>query len=258
MGTRTGGASQHREEIPGGAPEVRGVRADLGAAGDLLARDVSDLSDEDLTDERLAAAADAMVGFRHSDRWIFGTMLLSATLSLVAAFVLSYDAVVLAANPTAELSCDVNAVLSCGRVALSWQASVFGFPNAFLGMVTEPVVITIAVAGLSGVRFPRWFMFTAQVVYALGLAFALWLFSQSMWVIGALCPWCMLITVSTTLVFLTLLHYNVREGNLYLPAAAQRRARSWVREDYDLYAGILVVVVIAALVLIQHGSVLFS
>src|SRR5262245_32922781 len=102
---------------------------------------------------------------RHANAWIYGTMLVSAALSLTAAFVLSIDAVRLAADPQAALSCNVNAVISCGTVATSWQANLFGFPNAFLGLVAEPVVITIAVASLGGVRFPRWFMVSAQIVY---------------------------------------------------------------------------------------------
>lgn len=211
-----------------------------------------------MTDEELEQAAQAMPGFRHSTRWIFATMLFSATLSLIAAFVLSYDAIKLAEDPTAALSCNVNAVISCGTVGLSWQASLFGFPNAFLGLITEPVVITIAVAGLAGVRFPRWFMVTAQAIYLLGLIFAVWLFSQSMWVIGALCPWCLLVTISTSLVFLTLLHYNVRENNLYLLPKAQARVRGWFRKDYDLYAGIAWVAFLFALILAEHGSKLFS
>ena len=40
-------------------------------------------------------------------------------------------------------------------------------------------------AGLAGVRFPRGFMLAAQVVYALGFAFATWLFFESLFVIGA-------------------------------------------------------------------------
>ena len=107
---------------------------------------------------------------RHADSWIFGTMLFSACLSLTASFVLSVDAVRLAANPDTSLSCNINAVISCGTVASSWQAHLFGFPNAFLGLVAEPVVIIIAVASLGGMRFPRWFMFSAQVVYTLGVA----------------------------------------------------------------------------------------
>lgn len=222
--------------------------------------DVIEPEESDLLEEEraLALAADALPGFRHTTRWIFSTMLASATLSLIAAFVLSYDAIKLAEDPSAALSCNVNAVISCGTVGLSWQASLFGFPNAFLGLITEPVVITIAVAALAGVRFPRWFMFTAQVIYLLGLVFAVWLFSQSMWVIGALCPWCLLITISTSLVFLTLLHYNIREDNLYLPPRAQALARSWVRRDLDLYAGIVWVAFLFVLIVLEHGSKLFS
>ena len=162
---------------------------------------------------------------RHRDGWIYGTMLLSAFLSLIASFVLSVDAVSLAADPAADLSCNINAVITCGTVGSSWQAHLFGFPNAFLGLVAEPVVITIAVASLGGVRFPRWFMLSAQVVYTLGVVFAYWLFYQSMFVIGALCPWCLLVTVSTTLVFSTLTHVNIRDGNLPLPRAPHRRCK---------------------------------
>ena len=76
---------------------------------------------------------------RQSNGWIFTTMLISALISLTASFVLSVDAVVLAADPQAALSCNINAVLSCGTVGTSWQASLFGFPNSFLGLVAEPV-----------------------------------------------------------------------------------------------------------------------
>src|SRR6185436_9639990 len=103
-------------------------------------------------------------------------------------------------------------------------AHLFGFPNAFLGLVANTVMITVAVAGLAGVRFPRGFMFAAQVVYSLGVVFAYWLLYQAVVNIGALCPWCLLVTVSTTLVFATLTHVNIRDDNLYLPARAQRAA----------------------------------
>src|SRR5690606_31813688 len=116
--------------------------------------------DDPAAAERESAMARAF-RIRHDNRFIFTTMLLSACISLLASFVLSIDALALAADPDAVLACDVSSTLSCGKVALSWQASLFGFPNAFLGMVAEPVVITIAVASLGGVRFPRWFMASA-------------------------------------------------------------------------------------------------
>lgn len=195
---------------------------------------------------------------RHSNSWIFGTMLFSACLSLLAAFVLSIDAVRLAADPAVALSCNINSVVNCGAVANSWQAQAFGFPNAFLGLVAEPVVITIATAALGGVRFPRWFMRAAQVVYTLGVIFAYWLFAQSMLRIGALCPWCLLVTVSTTLVFATLTHVNIRDGHLPGPARLRTALASAVEADLDVVVVTIWLLVLTLLVLVRYGSVLFG
>ena len=194
---------------------------------------------------------------RQSDRWIYATMLVSALLSLTASFVLSVDAIILAADPKAALACNINAVISCGTVGVSWQASLFGFPNAFLGLIAEPVVITIAIASLGGVRFPRWFMLSAQIVYTLGLVFAYWLFFQAYFVIGALCPWCLLVTLSTTLVFTSLTHVNIRDGNLFLPPRLSRLARGFVSADLDVLVVTVWLLGIAAMVLTKYASVMF-
>ncbi|HOC12272.1 MAG TPA: vitamin K epoxide reductase family protein [Propionicimonas sp.] len=193
---------------------------------------------------------------RQSDGWIYTTMLVSALISLTASFVLSVDAIALAENPNAALACNINAVLSCGTVGVSWQASLFVFPNAFLGLIAEPVVITIAVASLGGVRFPRWFMCSAQVVYTLGLVFAYWLFFQAYFVIGALCPWCLLVTLSTTLVFTSLTHVNIRDGNLYLPPRANRAMQRFVRADLDALVVAIWLMAVVMLVMVKYGPML--
>jgi uncharacterized membrane protein len=195
---------------------------------------------------------------RHADAWIFGTMLVSACLSLIASFVLSVDALALAADPDASLSCNINEVISCGTVGSSWQAHLFGFPNAYLGMLAEPVVITIAVASLGGVRFPRWFMFAAQIVYTLGFIFAYWLLYQSMFVIGAMCPWCLLVTVSTTLVWATLTHVNIRDGNLFLPPRWQERSSGWIQADLDSIVVVIWLLVLVLITVLKYGDALFA
>jgi len=182
----------------------------------------------------------------------------SAALSLLAAFVLAIDAWQLAANPDQQLACDISSVISCGKVALSWQAQVIGFPNAFIGLAAEPVVVTIAVASLGGVRFPRWFMAAAQFVYLVGVLFAYWLFSQSLLVIGAMCPWCLLITVSTTFVFMTLLHANALQENLYLPPRAAARLKEFFHQDLDLFVVATALVLLAAAIVLVHGGSLFG
>ena len=189
---------------------------------------------------------------------VWAVMLVSSLASLVASFVLSVEALTLAEDPTADLGCDINAVLSCGTVASSWQASVLGFPNAFLGLIAEPIVITIAVAGLGGVRFPRWFMLAAQAVYTIGFAFAYWLFYEAMFDIGALCPWCMLVTVATTLVFFELTHVNIRDNNLYLPRRIHEPLAWAVRSHLDVLVVVAWLLTLALVVVLRYGEALFA
>ena len=144
------------------------------------------------------------------------TMLVSSFFSLVASLVLSIDAIKLAKDADAPLACNINSAISCAKVAVSWQSSLLGFPNAFLGLICEAVVITIAVAGLSGVQFPKNFMRVALSVYGIGLLFAFWLFSQSYLVIKAFCPWCLLVTVSTVTVFGSMFRIIALNGALPL------------------------------------------
>lgn len=201
--------------------------------------------------------------FKHDDkkirdtRWIFLSMLIGALLSLLAAFVLSVESVQLAANPNAELSCSINVVLNCATVAKHPTAMLFGFPNSFLGLIAEPIVITVAIAGLAGIRFPRLFMFFAQIGYFLGFAFAVVLFFISMFVIQALCPWCLLVTVSTTFVLFSITRYNIRENNLFLPKKIQKAAHTFIEKDYDkLLLGILIAAMLAG-IFFKYGDGLF-
>lgn len=192
------------------------------------------------------------------DRWIFGTMLAGALLSLLAALVLSVESFHLLKDPNASLSCSVNAVINCASVMKYEDANLFGWPNSFLGLMTEPIVITVAIAGLAGVRFPRAFMAAAQVGYGLGFLFALWLFTQSLYVIGSLCPWCLLVTATTTLVFFSLLRYNLRENNLYLNKAWHKRTLGWLEKDYDKFLAALLLAGMLVLIFLRFGDSLFA
>lgn len=191
---------------------------------------------------------------RRDNEWIFASMLVGSIGSLIASFVLSVEAVELAANPDAELACSVNVILNCATVGLHESSYLFGFPNSFLGLIAEPVVITVAIAGLAGVKFPRLFMAVAQFFYTLGFMFALYLFSVSYFVIGALCPWCLVVTTTTTLVWFAITRYNIRENNLYLPKKWHQRALGWVENDYDKLIMWSFIVFVVAAILIKYGD----
>lgn len=185
-------------------------------------------------------------------------MLVSSFLSLVASLVLSIDAVKLAAQPTGQLSCDINRVLSCGTVAKAWQSQLLGFPNSFIGLMTEPVVITVAVAGLGLVTFPRWFMRAAHVVYGAGLIFALWLLSQSLFVIGSLCPWCLLVTFSTITVFSTISRIVFLENSWNFSPERQEKIIAFLEKGWGrvIYTGSYAA--IAIVIFVKYGNRLFN
>ncbi len=181
-------------------------------------------------------------------RKTYWAMLVSSTLSLVASLVLSYDAIKLAEAPTNKLSCDLNAVISCGKVAKSWQSSLLGFPNSFLGLMLEPVIITVAIAGLGLVAFPRLFMRVAHIGYGLGLLFAFWLLSQSLFVIHALCPWCLLVTISTVTVFSTITRISLMENIWNFSESRHQQIvdllnRGWGRLIYTVTYAVLILAI---------------
>lgn len=202
--------------------------------------------------------------FRHDDRrerddrWIFISMLVGALLSLLAAFVLSVEAFQLAKNPGAQLSCSVNVIINCATVAKHPTSELLGFPNPFLGLIAEPIVITVAIAGLAGVRFPRLFMFGAQIGYTLGFIFAWILFYISFVIIQALCPWCLLVTLTTTLVWFAITRYNIRENNLYLPSKLQSAASKFIAKDFDKLAMYSLIVLAFVAILGKYGNGLFA
>lgn len=189
-----------------------------------------------------------------NNKFMFGIMLLSASVCLLAAFVLSVDAVKLAEDPYTALSCNINSTFNCANVALSDQAQIFGFPNAFLGLICETVVITIAVAGLSGVSFPKWMMNIAQIIYLLGLVFAFWLFYQSAYNIHSLCPWCLTITFGTIFTFFTLLRYNILNDKLYFTKKVNNFLKNCVENYIDILIVVILLITAIGIIIMQYGS----
>ncbi len=196
----------------------------------------------------------SMVERARSYRKTYIFMLISSLASLVASLVLSVDAITLAKNAATKLSCDVNAVVSCGKVARSWQSSLLGFPNSFIGLICEPVVISVAVAGLGMVIFPKWFLKAALTVYGFGLVFAFWLLSQSFFVIKAFCPWCLLVTISTVTVFSTMLRINLRENTFNKSPEAQEKVINFLDRGWDHVIVAAVYTIILVSIFFKYGK----
>ena len=118
-------------------------------------------------------------------------------IGLAASFTLLVDKFKLLQNPDFTPSCDINPVLSCGSVMVKPQAGVFGFPNPMLGLIGFSVLITMGVLYASGARPRKWLLGGLVLGSLAGLTFVHWLFFQSLYRIGALCPWCMVVWAVT-------------------------------------------------------------
>ncbi|MGH7141946.1 MAG: vitamin K epoxide reductase family protein [Candidatus Saccharimonadales bacterium] len=145
-------------------------------------------------------------------------LIIGGLIALICAFIIMLDKLNLLANPHFQPNCDLNPVISCGSVMASKQGAEFGFPNPIIGLAAFPVFITIGVSQLAGAQFKRWFWQGLNGGLLLATIFIHWLFFESVYVIHALCPYCMAVWVMIITMFWYVTLYNLNEGNLKLPA----------------------------------------
>ena len=183
-----------------------------------------------------------------------------AITALIAAFVLTMEKLHLLNEPDAVLSCTFNLVLNCSTVMQTWQSSVFfGIPNMYIGLMAFPVLITVAVAALwGGARFNKGFLRTMNIGVLLGTIFAYWLFFSSVYVIQVLCPWCLVVTFSCTMMLAAVTHLGLRENIWNLNKGANDKVQKFLKSGYHqlLVASWLVLMVV--LVFLKFGAELFA
>lgn len=205
--------------------------------------------------------------WRHSSVWVYGLYMLFSLVALLASFVLAAEALYSARHPGATLGCDINGTLSCSAVAQSWQAEIihigrYSYPNAYFGIAAESVFVAVGVVGMTGVRLPRWFSIAWWWGGLAALGYSYWLTSQSLFVINALCPWCLTLMFMTTLQFLTLTHATVvlcgeplEDGRL---SGLRRFLDDLYRPNIDLLVDLGWVMIVVIVILAKDGAAIFG
>ncbi|WP_022873666.1 vitamin K epoxide reductase family protein [Nesterenkonia alba] len=155
--------------------------------------------------------------------WLLATGLIGT----VASFLLLYERVQLWENPDHITACDVNPWVSCGQVMESWQASSFGFPNIFIGVVAFPVLVAVAVTVLSGVGLPRWYYLGLQAAATFAFGFCVWLWYSAVYSIGVLCPYCMIVWAAVIPFFVVTTARNFTTGTLPSSSSAKELVTTW-------------------------------
>ncbi|GAA4926121.1 vitamin K epoxide reductase family protein [Nesterenkonia rhizosphaerae] len=177
-------------------------------------------------DDAPVAAADSgrvALGRRTIGLWLLITGLVGA----VASFLLLHERVQLWQDPNHTTACDINPWVSCGQVMGSWQASTFGFPNIFIGVVGFPVLVAVAVSILAAARFPRWYWLGLQAGAIFAFGFCIWLWANAVYVIGVLCPYCMVVWAAVIPFFVATTARNIIHGVIPASAGVKRIASEW-------------------------------
>jgi uncharacterized membrane protein len=140
-------------------------------------------------------------------------VLIAGVAGLAAAVTLTIEKIKLLENPAYVPSCSINPVLSCGSVMVTPQAAAFGFPNPLIGIVAFSVVVVSGVLALAKVPLPRWYWVGFAAATTLGVVFIHWLIYQSLYTIGALCPYCMVVWAVTIPLLVVVTSIALAPGN---------------------------------------------
>ncbi|MDJ0384696.1 vitamin K epoxide reductase family protein [Streptomyces sp. G-G2] len=117
----------------------------------------------------------------------------------------------------------------------TWQGNLLGFPNMLLGIAGFAALAALGLALVAGAVLPHWLWRGVWAGITAGFVFTVWLIGQCLFVIGALCPWCMAVWA----VMIPLFWYVTR--HLAAPRSRLRALPHWLVPAF-LYALVTVLV----------------
>jgi uncharacterized membrane protein len=176
---------------------------------------------------------------------------IGGAIGLLSAAVLIIEKIDFLKHPDKLLSCDLNAFVSCGGVINTPEASAFGFPNPIIGVAAFAIVVTIGVLLLAQVQLPTFIWGGLQAGVLFGIGFVTWLQTQSIYDIGKLCPWCMVVWTVTIPMFVWVTARNLR-------AYAPNNPVSRFIGDWTLLINILWYVAVISAIWFKFGENLWA
>lgn len=156
--------------------------------------------------------------------------ILAGIIGWFASFQLLTERLKFLADPEYVPNCNLSVLVTCGPNMSSWQGSLLGFTNTAIGVTLFVVPIMVGVSLLARARFDGWWWMLYQLGNFMGYVFINWLFIQSVYALGTLCPWCIVVW----LVMIPLWWVNILRpfavGDIPLPGGGREvfaRIYSW-------------------------------
>jgi uncharacterized membrane protein len=159
-------------------------------------------------------------------------LLIGGIIGIICSFIITVDKIALLQDPTYVPNCNLNPIISCGNVMQSKQANTFGFANPIIGLVAFGALSAIGAAMLAGATFKRWYWLGLQAGTLFGIGFVHYLFFQTTYRIGALCPYCIVVWIVTITTFWYVLQYNLMQRYIILPSKYGPSITAWLRRHH--------------------------
>lgn len=134
--------------------------------------------------------------------WVFTV---ASLVGVLASLALAIEKYLILVNPFYLPSCSIDEKINCATVMNSSQSELLGFPNPYLGLVAFSMVFGLSIGILAGAKYAAWLWSGLLAGLFLAIIFVLWLAYQSIFSIGALCPYCIVTWISTVLLFIATL-----------------------------------------------------
>jgi uncharacterized membrane protein len=138
-------------------------------------------------------------------------LVVAVAIGLAAAAQLAIEKFRLLENPLYVPPCSLGDAVDCVSVMRSAQSEAFGFPNPFIGIAGFGALLAVGLIVATGGRLGRPFWLVMQAGLAFAVIFVHWLIFQTLYRIGALCPYCIAVWAVTIPAFWYVTLHNARD-----------------------------------------------
>ncbi len=131
-------------------------------------------------------------------------------------------------NPGAILNCNLNPIIDCGTVLGNKLSALFGFPNAFIGMIVFAMLALSGLFMLVGTKPNKAYRNIVMILSTILLGFSVWFFSVSLYIINKICIFCVVGWVVSIPIFI----YSFANWAVAAKNKSLQKAGSFVQKNH--------------------------
>ena len=176
------------------------------------------------------------------EKGLYAIITMAGVIGFLASFLQMMEKIELLKNPNTALFCNINAVFSCTNILNVWQSSVFGFPNSLMCISFFAFMITAGLVGWTGGTINDKLRIVLMGFAWFFVGFGFWYLWQSIFVVGALCIFCIFCYGAVLTISGSWLRLN--HGDFKLKKHYQYLLDKSIKKNYDIVFWLLIAIVI--------------